>query len=71
MREQLTFSVLGKEKVLYYQQHGNIDLGFKAGDTVDPGFQNFAMLKWERTIVYPNSERSIRDSNGYRSRSNY
>ncbi|WP_412056454.1 hypothetical protein [Bacillus safensis] len=28
MREQLTFSVLGKEKVLYYQQHGNIDLGF-------------------------------------------
>lgn len=45
MREQLTFSVLGKEKVLYYQQHGNIDLGFKAGDTVDAGFQNFAMLK--------------------------
>ncbi|WP_391509872.1 hypothetical protein [Bacillus pumilus] len=30
MREQLTFSILGKEKVLYYQQHGNIDLGFKA-----------------------------------------
>lgn len=45
MREQLTFSVLGKEKVLYYQQHGNINLGFKAGDTVDAGFQNFAMLK--------------------------
>lgn len=45
MREQLTFSVLGKEKVLYYQQHGNIDLGFKAGDVVAPGFQNFSMLK--------------------------
>lgn len=45
MREQLTFSVLGKEKVLYYQQHGNIDLGFKAGDALDAGFQNFAMLK--------------------------
>ncbi|KMY21221.1 methyl-accepting chemotaxis protein [Bacillus pumilus] len=45
MREQLTFSVLGKEKVLYYQQHGNIDLGFKAGDSVADGFQNFSMLK--------------------------
>ncbi|MCY7493656.1 hypothetical protein [Bacillus safensis] len=45
MREQLTFSVLGIEKVLYYQQHGNIDLGFKAGDTIDAGFQNFSMLK--------------------------
>ncbi|MDM5299925.1 methyl-accepting chemotaxis protein [Bacillus pumilus] len=45
MREQLTFSILGKEKVLYYQQHGNINLGFKVGDAVDDGFQNFAMLK--------------------------
>lgn len=45
MREQLTFSVLGKEEVLYYRQHGNINLGYKAGDALDPAFRNFAVLK--------------------------
>ncbi|MGE6630547.1 methyl-accepting chemotaxis protein [Bacillus sp. NPDC077027] len=45
MREQLTFTVMNANKVLYYHQNGDIDLGFKAGDALTPQFENFGILK--------------------------
>lgn len=45
MREQFTISVYDETHIVYYYQRGNFDLGFKTGDPVAPGFENFKMLE--------------------------
>ncbi len=48
LRESVTISLYDKSHIIFYQQIGNFDLGFKTGDPVAPGFENFAMVADKR-----------------------
>lgn len=41
LREKATVSMYDRKKVLYYEQLGDFDLGFRTGVDLAPGFEDF------------------------------
>ncbi len=56
MRENTAVIIYDRTHMLYYAQHGDFDMGYKTGDQLYPGFENFAALKGSkeaRLDAYP------------------
>ncbi|CAM4281052.1 methyl-accepting chemotaxis protein [Saccharibacillus endophyticus] len=56
MRENTAVIIYDRTHMLYYAQHGDFDMGYKTGDPLYPGFENFAALKGSkeaRLDAYP------------------
>ncbi|MEJ8303686.1 methyl-accepting chemotaxis protein [Saccharibacillus sacchari] len=45
MRENTAVIIYDRTHMLYYAQHGDFDMGYKTGDPLHPGFENFSALK--------------------------
>lgn len=45
MREKMTFSIFDRTHVLYCEGVNGFHVAYKAGDPLDPSFENFAVLK--------------------------